>query len=83
MKLKLKYGTCKNCGKKNVVVDKGVCEECWYELGYHIVDEPRMKPCNECGGKGFLNGDGFTEDTETCWTCGGAGEVNSNKGEIN
>ena len=25
---------CKNCGLKDCVLDKGVCEKCWYELGY-------------------------------------------------
>lgn len=33
--------------------------------------EPERTVCPECGGKGFVGGDGFTEDTETCQTCGG------------
>jgi len=31
-------GKCKNCGKQ-ALLDKGVCEECWYELGYHLSKE--------------------------------------------
>ena len=29
-----KEGKCKNCGII-AILDKGVCEKCWYELGYH------------------------------------------------
>jgi len=38
--MELKYGTCSHCGEKNVVIDKDVCEKCWYELGFHIVEKP-------------------------------------------
>lgn len=41
--------------------------------------EPSYETCRQCGGNGFLVGDGFSEDTKTCVACGGSGGVLSRK----
>ena len=63
-------GTCKNC-RKNDLLDKGVCEICWYELGY---DKPTKdeKKCPDC--QEFLHPDGIGDkpnnDLLVCNRCG-------------
>lgn len=39
------------------------------------VDEPAYDNCLICGGMGFTGGDGFSDDSEDCFTCGGTGLV--------
>lgn len=43
--------------------------------GDHRYYEPAERACRDCDGKGFIGGDGFSEDTETCGSCGGCGRV--------
>lgn len=35
--------------------------------------EPTTRVCDQCDGKGFVIGDGFSDDTQTCGACGGSG----------
>ncbi|MFN0016664.1 MAG: hypothetical protein ACKVP0_00305 [Pirellulaceae bacterium] len=37
--------------------------------------EPGTRPCRDCNGQGNHGGDGFSEDTQTCGSCGGRGCV--------
>lgn len=39
--------------------------------------EPETRPCRDCNGQGFFNGDAFSYDTKTCGSCGGCGQVPS------
>lgn len=36
---------------------------------------PEATTCPDCCGRGFTDGDGFSEDTETCCRCGGGGVI--------
>lgn len=37
--------------------------------------EPLYHQCRDCGGRGFTTGDGFSDDTNDCGSCGGSGQV--------
>lgn len=37
--------------------------------------ERSSRPCRDCNGRGYIGGDGFSEDTVDCGSCGGCGSV--------
>ena len=47
------------------------------QSGYDEVEphEVESRQCRDCDGKGFTTGDGFSDDTHTCGSCGGCGLV--------
>lgn len=38
-------------------------------------DEPESRKCRDCDGCGHIDGDGFSDETKTCASCGGRGSV--------